>query len=256
MDILPLTIMHLSDLHFGRISQKVLFDLETFIRSRKEEIHLAILTGDLTQRARSHEFKQARDFLNTLGCPLFLVPGNHDVPLYNIFLRLFSPYKKFLKYIGPFATNFYEDERVAVYGLWTTDNYTIKTGKISTRDLREAEAKLSKVSPDKIRIIASHHPLTSINHPRIKSDLLRLTSLSPHFFLWGHEHHAQVHEMVSGKSYIVASGTSASTRTRSEANSFNLIRLEGRKGKVEIYRHSHQMNLFEPVEEFPLDFNH
>ena len=163
METLPLNILHLSDLHFGRISQQVLFDLETFIKARKEEIHLAILTGDLTQRARSHEFMAAREFLNSLGCPLFLVPGNHDVPLYNLFLRFFSPYKKFLKYIGPFATNFYEDERIAVYGMWTTDNFTIKTGRISDKDLRCAEEKLGKVSANKIKIIASHHPLTSIN---------------------------------------------------------------------------------------------
>lgn len=224
--------------------------LDNFLKQRKEEIKLAILTGDITQRARKEEFLAAKEFINSLEHPLFVVPGNHDVPLYNLFLRFFSPYKKFLSYLGPFAKNFYEDDDVAVFGLWTVDNFAIQTGKLRDEDLEEIEEKFSHVSSDKIKIIACHHPLLSIKHPRIKHDLNRLINLSPHFMLWGHEHQSAIMSVYEDKQYpiILASGTSASTRTRTESNSFNYLTFEDNKFSIEVYRHSRILGGFEVID--------
>lgn len=205
---------------------------------RKNEIKLAIVTGDLTQRAKKNEFLAAKEFMSSLQSPLFVVPGNHDVPLYNLFLRFFSPYKKFLRYLGPFAENYYEDDDVAVYGMWTTDNFRIQSGKIYKKDVNVLREKFSAVPEHKLRIIACHHPL---------GDELQLAlEHHPHFILWGHEHQSGVKKKEN--TLMLASGTSASTRTRAEANSFNYISIEDNKAVIEIYRHSKMLKAFEVID--------
>ena len=246
----PFSIIHLSDLHFGRLHPDTLIHLDEFLVQKKDEIKLAILTGDLTQRARKEEFLAAREFMHSLDSPLFVVPGNHDVPLYNLFLRFFSPYKKFLRYLGPFAQNYYEDENVAIYGLWTVDNFAIQSGKLRGSDLEEIEAKFRAVGPEKIKIIACHHPLFSIRHPTIKKDLTRLMDLKPHFFMWGHEHQSSVSSVLDDEIYpiILASGTSTSSRVRIEANSFNYMTFTEEGFSVEIFHHFKSHQKFEVVE--------
>lgn len=246
----PFSIIHLSDLHFGRIHHDILHHLDEFLRLRRKEIRLAILTGDLTQRARKQEFLDAKEFIDSLHSPLFVVPGNHDVPLYNLFLRFFSPYKKFLRYLGPFAQNYYEDEELAVYGMWTVDNFAVQTGKVRKRDLNEVEEKFSQLGESKIKIIASHHPLLAIDHPQIKEHMKRILDLSPHFLMWGHEHQSGVTSLHADKMFpmILASGTSASTRTRSESNSFNYLTFNQDDFVVEVYRHSKILGGFEVID--------
>lgn len=208
------------------------------MRLRKNEIKLAIMTGDLTQRAKKREFLAAKEFMTSLESPLFLIPGNHDVPLYNLFLRFFSPYKKFLRYMGPFAKNYFEDNDVAVYGLWTTDNFSIQSGRLYEKDVNELKERFNQVSPEKLRIIACHHP------PEKQLQILK--QYRPHFILWGHEHQSSVKKV--GQTLLLASGTSASTRTRIEANSFNYISIKDNIAVIEIYRHSKALHAFEVID--------
>lgn len=245
------SVIHLSDLHFGRIHPEILRELESFIEQRKKEIQLVILTGDLTQRAKEKEFLAAREFFSKLNSPLFIVPGNHDVPLYNLFLRFTDPYKKFLKFLGPFAQNFYQDENLAVYGLWTTNHFTTSSGKLLEKNLNEMEEKFRSVSAHKVKIVAGHHPLTSLQYPGSKRDLDRLTKLEPHFMLWGHVHQSGIRSVFQDRTFplSLAAGTSASTRTRGEANSFNYLTFEGNEVKIEIFTHSKLLKNFEVTDE-------
>lgn len=240
----------MSDLHFGRIHSDTLSHLEDFFRINRKDIKLAIVTGDLTQRAKRIEFEAAREFISSLEAPLFVVPGNHDVPLYNLFLRFFSPYKKFLRYVGPYAQNFYEDEDVAVFGLWTVDNFAVETGLIREEDLIDIENRFKNVPASKIKIIASHHPLLSIRHPRIKKHLERIMNLHPHLFLWGHEHQSLVQSITKDSTFpmVVASGTTTSNRTRNEANSFNYLTFYNNSLKIEVFRHSGLLKSFELID--------
>jgi predicted phosphodiesterase len=169
-----------------------------------------------------------------------VVPGNHDVPLYNLFLRFFSPYKKFLRYLGPFAQNYFEDENVAVYGLWTTNNFSIQSGGMSKKDINRMTERFTAVPTHKMKIIACHHPIE--NDKNLKLAL----ALNPDFILWGHEHQSRIQR--SDKTIMLASGTSASTRTRTEANSFNYITVENDKAVIEIYRHSKLLKAFEVID--------
>ena len=92
------TIVHLSDLHFGRVDRRLLAPLLDTIKSVGPD--LIAVSGDLTQRARRGQFMQARDFLRQLEFPTLVVPGNHDVPLFNLPARFLSPLAGYRRFIS------------------------------------------------------------------------------------------------------------------------------------------------------------
>ena len=225
-----INIIHFSDLHFGRIQNQVLVDLEKYLKDNQDELSLVIITGDLTQRAKKEQFIAAKDFLNKIKVPVFVVPGNHDVPLYNLFLRFFSPYSKFRKYMGNLISNYYEDERIAVFGLWTVNPFKVQSGRISQRDILSVTEKFKAVPAHKIKILAGHHPIATYEDPKIKKLFEKLIALKPDFLMWGHDHQSSImhfDETTKMLPIMMASGTTVSSRVREEANSFNLITILG-----------------------------
>src|ERR1043165_359659 len=106
------TLVHLSDLHFGRIDPAIIDPLIETVRGLNPT--LVAVSGDLTQRARSEQFKEARAFLDALPSPQIVVPGNHDVPLHNVFARFFQPLTKYRRYITPDLEPFHADDELAV----------------------------------------------------------------------------------------------------------------------------------------------
>src|SRR2546421_2446886 len=111
------TLVHLSDLHFGRVDERL---VEPLIAAVTEiDPDLVAVSGDLTQRARSHQFIEARAFLDALPQPQIVVPGNHDIPMHNVYARFFQPLDKYRRYITNELQPFYADEEIAVVGLNT-----------------------------------------------------------------------------------------------------------------------------------------
>lgn len=230
MSSITLSIVHFSDLHFGRIKSQVLDDLKAYLSENKNRLNMVIITGDLTQRAKKEQFIAAKDFLDKITIPVFIVPGNHDVPLYNLFLRFFTPYSRYKKYMGPLISNYYEDEHLAIFGLWTVNPFKIADGKISADDLLKATEKFKSTSSSKIKILAGHHPIATYEEPKIKKLFEKLIALGPDFLMWGHDHQSSVKyfdEKNQTKPLMIASGTTFSSRVREEANSFNLIEVTG-----------------------------
>jgi 3',5'-cyclic AMP phosphodiesterase CpdA len=105
------TIVHLSDLHFGRIQEGTIEALARAVHEIRPD--LIAISGDLTQRARRMQFKQARDFLRSLPARTIIVPGNHDVPLYNIYSRFTRPLNYYRRYISEELEPFYVDDEIA-----------------------------------------------------------------------------------------------------------------------------------------------
>ena len=93
-------IVHISDLHFGTEVNEIVSHLMDAINNFKPDA--VVVSGDLTQRAKKKEYHKAKNFLKKLDCPTVVIPGNHDIPLYNIFGRIVNPFKKFESY---FSTN-------------------------------------------------------------------------------------------------------------------------------------------------------
>src|SRR5687767_83793 len=123
------TIAHLSDLHFGRHDPVLADVLVTQLGKTRPD--LIVISGDLTQRARRSQFAAARDFLRRLPGPVLIVPGNHDVPLYDVMRRFLQPLGRYRRYICADLEPFFCDSQIAVLGINTARSATFSNGRIS-----------------------------------------------------------------------------------------------------------------------------
>src|SRR5688572_7456484 len=92
-------ILHASDLHFGKADPIVTAAFLHEIETRKPD--LVILSGDFTQVGSRAEFKQAAEFIRQIKAPVFTVPGNHDIPRFELRTRFFDPMKNYRDFIAP-----------------------------------------------------------------------------------------------------------------------------------------------------------
>ena len=211
------TIAHLSDLHFGRVDEAVLDPLRETIERIKP--NLVVVSGDLTQRARRRQFRAARAFLDSLPRPQLVVPGNHDVPLWNVFARFLVPYAGYRRAISPELEPVFLDEEIAVFGVNTAHGFTTKHGRVDEAQLVRLRAKLNAVR-GQMKILVMHHFLPALD------------SLQADVFIAGHAHATRI---AAGAVLVVQAGTATSRRTRSEPNAFNVLRAGNGRVQVEHY---------------------
>ncbi len=232
------TIVHISDIHFGRIDYPVVESL--IVKINEVSPHLVVVSGDLTQRARSSQFIEAKEFLNKLPQPQIVVPGNHDIPLHNIFARFVTPLDKYKKYITDDLEPFFADEEIAVLGINTARSLTIKDGRINGRQIGVIRERLCALPDETLKVIVTHHPFDLPEGygseeivGRAKKVMRKIAGCGADVFLAGHihvshiGHTAERYKLGAGKSaLVVQAGTATSTRGRGEANSFNIIEFE------------------------------
>jgi 3',5'-cyclic AMP phosphodiesterase CpdA len=231
------TLLHLSDLHFGRVDPAIVPALLEFIDSIKPD--LVAISGDLTQRARTAEFMEAKKFVDAIPFPKIVVPGNHDVPLHNVFARLFRMLDKFRRYICEDLEPFYADDEIAVAGVNTARALTGKNGRINRQQLAELRRRFAAVPPARVKIVVTHHPFDL--PPGVEGDrvILRaklamkvLAQIPVDMLLAGHFHAAGTtrtttrYKIDNFAALIVAAGTTTSTRGRGHPNSLNVIRID------------------------------
>jgi len=230
------TVVHLSDLHFGSVDEAIIDPLIRTINDLRPDV--VAVSGDLTQRARSRQFKEARLFLDALPRPQIVVPGNHDIPLYNVIVRFGQPLKKYRRYITDEMRPFYADDEIAILGVNTARSLTIKGGRINKTQVAWIRERFCALGPDVIKIVVTHHPF-DLPAERDEDDIVggaqmamkELSACGADLFLAGHLHishtgHAKMRYKVGGRvALVVQAGTASSTRSRGEVNSFNVIRL-------------------------------
>ena len=95
-------LLHLSDLHFGTEREVCIQAIQQFCQQHRPEA--IVVSGDLTQRARFKQFYACRQFLDSLSLPYLVVPGNHDIPLYQVWNRFFSPFVLYQAFFGRLET--------------------------------------------------------------------------------------------------------------------------------------------------------
>jgi hypothetical protein len=119
---------------------------------------LVVVSGDLTQRARTHQFEEARAFLDRLPKPQIVVPGNHDVPLYDVYSRFARPLDKWRRFISDDLEPFYEDEEMIVAGVNTARSLTRKYGRVNEEQVARLRERLCTYPDEVFKVIVTHHP--------------------------------------------------------------------------------------------------
>jgi len=238
------TIIHLSDLHFGRVDPATTQPLIRQIKALQP--HLIVVSGDLTQRARKDQFQEAGRFLESLPQPQIVIPGNHDVPAYNLFKRFLTPLKRYRRYVTDDLLPNYTDDEVAVFGLNSTRSLTTKHGRLREKDIAHVCEKFSQLPRAVTKIVACHHPFDLPAH-HTQRDLIRsaesamraFAQCGVHIILSGHlhlshtSHTAQRYRIEGYGALIIQAGTAISNRTRGELNSFNVLQIQAGKLAVE-----------------------
>ena len=230
------TLVHLSDLHFGRVDDALLGPLAKLVTQIKPDV--VVVSGDLTQRARTEEFKEASRFLASLPSPQIVVPGNHDVPLHNIFTRFFQALNKYQRHITNDLEPFYVDEEIAVAGINSARSMTIKSGRVSEQQIARIQARFCTLDERITKVIVTHHPFDLPDNyteqqivGRAPLAMAMFASCGVDLLLAGHLHvsnagnTAERYKIGDYSALVVQAGTATSTRRRDESNSFNVIRI-------------------------------
>ncbi len=246
------TLAHISDLHFGAELPEAAADLRIdLVRAAPD---LIIVSGDLTQRARTAQFAAARAYLDTLpAAPRLVIPGNHDVPLYDVARRFFAPLVRYRRHIARELDPVFDDGELFVAGINTARSLTWKSGRISLSQIEALRERLSATRAAH-RIVVTHHPFipppvgdASSEKARIElvgragRALTVLDAGRVDLLLSGHLHHSYAGDTrtqypAAHRAIVAAqAGTAISRRVRDgEPNGYNLITLDGDLMAIEV----------------------
>lgn len=256
-------IAHLSDPHFGTVK----YEIQEALLSKIKEISpsLIVISGDISQRARYKQFRQALEFNKQLKeFPIIAIPGNHDIPLFNIFARLFYPYAGFRSVFKGILNRQIMVHQVQVLALNSTSRFRHIQGDLN---LKKLEKHLSEMSPDAIfKIVTFHHPMACPKRVDVKNLLIGrnevikiLEKYQVDLILGGHIHDPYVclssehYQNIDRPTVISVAGTCLSWRTRADApNSFHLIEIDTEaptEPLLNVIRYDIQSNfIFEPID--------
>lgn len=245
-------IVHLSDLHFGTTSAVLVDALADGLRRLDSD--LIIVSGDLTQRARPQEFKQARVFLDALPAPSLVVPGNHDIaPLTSPLERAIRPFERYQRALGRPLEEQFEDQELTVFGLNTVAPFRIKDGRLGKKRLGDTLERL-RCCRDTFRVLVAHHgPELIRSRSSPERQLARaIARAGVDLYLCGHGHRTErvvrthQYEGLEVGFVELAIGTTTSARLRNEPNAFALLEL--RNDAVDVETHHYDGCSFFPVQ--------
>lgn len=239
-----LTILHGSDLHFGKPHDPAA--ARAFLAAaEKARPDLIVLSGDFTQRAKVHEYRDAKAYLERLpAAPLVVTPGNHDVPLYRVVERLFAPYRNYRAWIHERLDTVTRVPPATVVALNSTAPLrAIVNGRIQPDQLAFARAAFRESAPGDLRVVVAHHHFAPAPDyegdrplPRARQALDAFQAMGVDLILGGHLHRAYIGnslDVYGGQDrargiVIVQSGTTTSRRGRAREAakcSYNVIRV-------------------------------
>lgn len=232
---MSMKLFHVSDVHFGAEDPAALGWFAQCVADESPDA--VIMTGDLTMRARRHEFDAGGKWLMSLGVPVTIEVGNHDLPYYwDPLRRLFSPYKRY----GA-AERLIEKKLdlpgVTIVPLKTTARAQLRLnwskGHVSRGSLQSTLDLIAAAPRDNLIFVAGHHPLieggTRGTAKTRNGDqaLKALAEAGAHAVLSGHVHDPFDNPVTVGDWTVrmIGAGT-LSKRLRSSPPAFNEIRID------------------------------
>lgn len=238
-------IVHISDIHFG--TEIPLLIEALLVRIGELGPDLVIASGDFTMAARTGEYRAAASMLDRLGVPVLATPGNHDMPVYNLFARFFTPFARYDRWIAPRTLDRFVSEKAAILSLnsarpWDL-SFNWSHGRLSNAQIAEADRFFAGTSPSAFRALVVHHPFyvpeelpgfRTIGNGDAMLDVLARRGVQAVFS--GHLHHrsetARTLEIDAGSKtvHLFQVGTVTSHRHRGEgdqgANGFSLVEID------------------------------
>ena len=232
-------LLQISDPHFGTEQPSVVEALVALAHEQRPDV--LVLSGDITQRARPAQFRQARAFCERLAIPHMLsLPGNHDIALFNLYQRLFKPYARYLSAFGPDVETTLHTPSFSLIGVKTTRRWRHSNGEVSSAQINRVVAHLRKASAAQLCVVVVHQPVHVL---KSEDEHDRLRGWEPAVRAWadagadivmgGHIHLPYVCDLsasVAGlgrRMWCVQAGTALSSRVRGGVpNSVNFLRYE------------------------------
>lgn len=258
-------IVHLSDLHFGTENPVVLKALLQLGRQLNPDLYL--LSGDITQRARRRQFAAAGAFVQQLSAPVLAVPGNHDLPLFNLPARLLNPYGNYRRVFGAELEPSLERPGLLVIGVNTTRAGRHKDGEVSPAQIQRVTQRLQRAGNDQLRVVMLHHPVRAMEESDFSNLLIGREQAIPAWveagmdlILAGHIHLPyQIALRGSDRTaWAIQAGTGISQRVRGAVpNSINVIDYQPgtpRRCRLSRWDYTAQRERFIEVNSRELDF--
>jgi 3',5'-cyclic AMP phosphodiesterase CpdA len=225
-------LLQISDLHFGTEQPPVMAALEALARQQRPD--LVVLSGDITQRARTAQFQAARAFVDRMGTPVLAIPGNHDIPLFNLWARLHHPYAQHAATFGAELEPVHATRDLLVVCVNTTRAHRHKHGEVSGRQIERVARRLENAETAQLRIVVVHQPVAVTRADDVnnllrghEAALQRWSAAGADIVMGGHIHLPYVKPLhdLARPMWAVQAGTAVSSRVRNGLpNSVNLLR--------------------------------
>jgi 3',5'-cyclic AMP phosphodiesterase CpdA len=238
-------VLQISDTHFGTERAIAMGALQALCAAQRPDVLL--VTGDITQRARASEFAAARACFDALPVATRLVlPGNHDIPLFDLVTRAVAPYRRYARAFGHALEGEVERDDLLLLSVKTTRRWRHVHGEVSDRQIERITDRMARARPGQLRLVAVHQPVAAIT-PKDSANLLRgaeravraWSAAGVDAVLGGHIHLPYVLPLHASTPtlprpiWAVQAGTALSRRTRDGiGNSLNLIHT-GHPARVE-----------------------
>ena len=225
-------LLQISDTHFGTDQPLVVEALAAFTAQQRPDV--VVLSGDITQRAQRAQFHAARAFVERLATPVLAIPGNHDIPLFDVLARITRPYGHYQEAFGAELEPVHASADLLVQCLNTTRWWRHTNGEISTEQIEHVAARIAGAEPGQLCVVVVHQPV-SVPRAGDVHNLVRRYAAAVHrwanagadIVMGGHIHLPYVMPLLglSRQLWSVQAGTAVSHRVRGgQPNSVNVLR--------------------------------
>lgn len=248
-------VAHLSDLHFGAHADLAQIEaLEDFLPTL--DATAAVISGDLSQRARHGEFQAAHAFIHRLRAhlPVLVVPGNHDIEWWKSPLGLRGrerKYRKYSRYFGDLTPVLEVPGAILAgalssYGVsfgsltWNLRDVAVK-GHLPPEETDRVTGIFAQAPPEAARVLVIHHNVLPgalsrrMGLARWRSAYRRLLATGADVVLCGHDHQEGAGQ-IEGVLAVSTSGTHSSRSRGGRPSVFNLVRIDPRAVHIQHFR--------------------